>query len=81
MNVHTASVLAEDAPIGVQLWPTITPESAPNFTLESVEIVRNAYGSFVRWVYENGNVRTFKMGQTVACDGEALGEWLITDAG
>lgn len=60
-----ASLVAEDAPLGVQLWPTVSPEFAPNFTLASVEIVRDFYGTRVRWTYENGNVRTFDLGEQV----------------
>lgn len=58
-------VVAEDAPIGVQLWPTVSPMSAPNFTLEFVEIVRTADRTFVRWIYENGKTRVFKLGERV----------------
>jgi hypothetical protein len=61
----TTSVIAEHAPIGVQLWPTLTPKSAPNFTLTQVAIVRTAYGSHVEWTYENGSKRSFKIGDTV----------------
>jgi len=75
---HIASVIAENAPIGVQLWPTVNPESAPNFTLAMVEIVRDAYGMSVRWTYEGGNVRSFELGQCVTVDGMALGEWMMT---
>ena len=60
-----SDVVAELAPIGVQLWPTRAPEFAPNFTLQTVEIVRNAYGTSVRWTYESGTVRTFEMGESV----------------
>lgn len=61
------SVVAEDAPIGVQLWPTVSPESAPNFTLMEVQTVRRAGGrSYVRWIYENGKERSFDMGERVA---------------
>jgi hypothetical protein len=73
---HTASVAAEDAPIGVQLWPTITPESAPAFTLDRVEIVRTETQKYVRWVYQSGTIRVFELGQTVACDGMSLGDWM-----
>lgn len=61
----TESVIAEDAPLGVQLWPTRSPEFAPNFTLERVEIVRTEARTFVRWVYQNGNERVFKLGESV----------------
>jgi hypothetical protein len=63
---ETSTVTAEDAPLGVQLWPTLTPQQAPNFTLWAVEIVRNEARTYVRWIYHNGNVRTFKLGEQVA---------------
>lgn len=59
------SVLAEDAPIGVQLWPTTRPSASPDFTLMRVETVRTATRSFVRWIYESGKERTFDMGESV----------------
>jgi hypothetical protein len=62
------TVIADDAPNGVQLWPTLTPAGAPNFTLERVEIVRDAYRTFVRWVYESGTTRTFILGERVAVE-------------
>lgn len=63
---NLTSVIAQDAPIGVLLWPVTAPEFEPNFTLEFVEVVRSAHGSFVVWVYENGNRRTFRVGESVA---------------
>lgn len=60
-----ALVKVEDAPIGVQIWPTLAPEFASNFTLERVEIVRDIYRTFVRWVYESGTVRTFALGTEI----------------
>lgn len=60
-------VIAEDAPIGVQLWPTVAPEYAPNFTLARVEVVRDVNGTRVRWEYESGSVRWFRPGEQVAC--------------
>lgn len=63
---QTTTVVAEDAPIGIQLWPTRSPEFAPNFTLASVEIVRTEVRRFVRWTYQSGNVRTFDLGEKVA---------------
>lgn len=74
--IHTVSVVAEDAPIGVQLWPTRSPEFAPNFTLGRVDIARTEIGTFVRWIYQGGTERVFRLGETVAVDGEALGEWM-----
>lgn len=59
-------VTAEDAPLGVQLWPTFVPESAPNYTLMRVETVRTEGRSYVRWIYQNGKERSFDLGQQVA---------------
>ena len=62
----TDSVIAEDAPIGVQLWPTRSPAYADNFTLMEVQVVRGEVRSYVRWIYRNGNERTFSLGESVA---------------
>jgi len=61
-----AQFVAEEAPLGVQLWPTRSPEFAPNFTLDSVAVVRNASGVHVVWTYQNGSTRFFRVGETVA---------------
>jgi hypothetical protein len=75
--IPTASVVAEDAPIGVQLWPTLNPANASNFILNEVQIIRNEIGSYVRWIYEGDvETRTFKVGETVTVDGETLGQWM-----
>jgi hypothetical protein len=60
------TVTAEDAPLGVQLWPTISPEFAKNFTLAEVAVVRTATQTYVRWTYESGYKRTFRVGELVA---------------
>ncbi len=60
-------VIAEDAPLGVQLWPTIRPSAAPNFTLDKVAVVRTVNGEHVVWTYQNGATRTFSKGEQVAC--------------
>lgn len=59
------TVVAEYAPIGVQIWPTTAPQYAPNFTLESVSVVRTRERTYVRWQYENGSTRLFKLGERV----------------
>lgn len=59
-------VAAQDAPIGVQLWPTRTPEQADRFTLRSVATVRNEVRSWVVWTYEDNHIRTFEVGELVA---------------
>ena len=59
------TVIAEDAPVGIQLWPTRSPEFAPNFTLATVEVVRTEVRTFVRWTYQSGTVRTFDLGEQV----------------
>jgi hypothetical protein len=73
-TAQTTTVAAEDAPIGIQIWPTTSPEYAPNFTLCAVEVItrkfRDVHGTYerttVEWHYENGNVRYFDLGQHVA---------------
>lgn len=60
-------IKAEDAPLGVQLWPTRAPEYAPNFTLAEVAIIRGPYGTRVEWTYQNGAARIFDLGEDVAC--------------
>lgn len=78
MSIPTASVVAENAPIDVQLWPTVDPKFAPNFTLNEVQIIRNELGTYVRWVYEGDvETRTFPLGQTVTVDGDSLGAWML----
>jgi hypothetical protein len=62
----TTTVKVEDAPIGVQIWPTIAPEFAPNFTLDRIEVVRTEVRSYVRWVYQSGTVRVFRVGEEIA---------------
>ena len=64
----SARVIAEDAPLGVLVWPVRDVRYAPNFTLERVEVVRTANGSHVVWVYESGLRRYFKLGELVICD-------------
>lgn len=74
-EIETTLVIAEDAPIGMQLWPTVSPKHAPNFTLAAVEVVtrkvRDASGTYdsshVEWTYENGTTRLFSVGEKVAC--------------
>lgn len=74
MIATTTTVAAEDAPIGIQIWPTTSPKYAPNFTLYAVEVItrkfRDVHGTSerttVEWTYENGNVRIFDLGDQVA---------------
>jgi hypothetical protein len=84
-NPTATLVVAEEAPLGVQLWPTATPDSARNFTLAAVEVLtRKArqedgswceYPATVVWTYQSGNERRFRLGEEVACqlptDGKA----------
>lgn len=61
------TVRAESAPLGVQLWPTRSPEYAPNFTLASVTRFLDANDrECVTWTYQSGTVRTFLVGEEVA---------------
>ena len=68
MNTTTATttVVAENAPLGVQLWPTTSPKYADNFTLASVAVVRTESRSFVEWTYRSGATRMFGLGEQVA---------------
>lgn len=69
-------VVAEDAPLGVQLWPTTAPEHAPNFTLAAVEVIRRTLRdtsgfyehASVVWTYESGTTRSFVLGEKVAVE-------------
>lgn len=60
-------VQVEYAPVGVQLWPTRTPEQGINFTLRSVAVVRQDGREWVVWTYENNKVRSFQLGETMVC--------------
>lgn len=64
--METTTVIAERAPVGVQLWPTRTPEQADAFTLERVATVRSDLSEWVEWTYQNGSKRTFRVGEEVA---------------
>jgi hypothetical protein len=65
MPAITTTVAAEDAPLGVQLWPTLSPEFAPQFTLDEVATVRTVNGTYVRWTYQDGKTRQFRVGEQV----------------
>jgi hypothetical protein len=65
-NTVTETVTAESAPLGIQLWPTRSPEYADNFILASVSVVRTEGGEHVTWTYRSGTTRTFKVGEQVA---------------
>jgi hypothetical protein len=77
-EIRTEPVVAEDAPIGILLWPVTRPEAEPNFTLLSVKTYRDADRSYVTWLYENGSERHFSLGEEVfvregvAADAKAL---------
>lgn len=58
------TVTAQDAPLGVLLWPVRSPEYARNFTLAAIEQVHP--GILVRWVYESGKTRDFDWDAEVA---------------
>ena len=66
--MERTSVIAEDAPIGVPLWPTTHPRFDRNFTLSSVSTVRDSYGTHVLWLYENGETRSFSIGERVSVE-------------
>lgn len=63
---HAGHVVAEEAPIGVLLWPVRAPEFEPNFTLESVTVIRDSMGSRVIWTHQNGTKRIFRPGEEVS---------------
>jgi hypothetical protein len=65
-NTVTETVAAELAPIGIQLWPTRSPEYADNFTLATVSVVRNEVREYVVWTYRSGTTRKFNVGEQVA---------------
>lgn len=59
-------VIAEDAPLGVQLFPTEDPCFNDNFILQSVGVTRHAHRSpTVTWTYVSGKTRTFGVGEQV----------------
>ena len=60
-----STVVAEEAPVGVPLWPTREPDHAEFFTLVEVQMVRREERSFVRWVYQSGATREFTPGTGV----------------
>lgn len=62
------SVVAELAPLGVQLWPTTSPEFANRFTLARVETVREVELAYVVWTFVSGGQRRFRLGQKVTCE-------------
>jgi hypothetical protein len=64
VDMKTTLVIAEDAPIGVQLWPTVSPEYAKCWTL--AKVIRTA--NSVIWEYEDGKTREFLPGDKVACE-------------
>ena len=75
MTEHiSTSVVAQDAPIGIPLWPSTQPES---FTLRHVSIVRNHVASWVVWTYWSGQERTFELGEKVAVQVEARHAHLV----
>lgn len=64
---ETGTVKAKDAPLGVQLWPTVSPEFAPNFTLDTVTRQVGSNGrEYVIWQYQGGNTRMFLADEDVA---------------
>ncbi len=67
--MKTTLVIAKDAPLGVQVWPTTSPEYARNFTLASVTRQLAPSGlEFVIWTYQNGTTRMFMANEEVACE-------------
>jgi hypothetical protein len=67
----TKIIKAEDAPVGVPLWPADSEALLPHHTLERVEVVHSVrsvsggHGEFVRWTFVSGTVRSFKIGEEI----------------
>jgi hypothetical protein len=64
-------IRAEDAPLGVPLWPADSEALLPHHTLERVEVVQSVrsfigdYGPFVRWAFVSGTMRAFKIAEEI----------------
>lgn len=71
MTDRTGTVKAEDAPLGVLLWPVTRPEAEPNFTLASVTRVSRLDRTTIVWEYQSGKTRTFAPGEDVVVSAEA----------
>jgi hypothetical protein len=62
-------IKAEDAPLGVPLWPTNGRDYLlSHHTLKQVVVVRSTspdLGSFVRWTYQSRTGRRFRLGDEI----------------
>ena len=63
--IETTSVVAQDAPVGVLLWPVREAKYEPGFTLAEVHVIRNEARTFVCWVYQDGHKRYFDLDENV----------------
>jgi hypothetical protein len=66
-TMTTKIIKAEDAPLGVPLWPADSEVLLPHHTLEQVEVVQSVrslvgnHGPFVRWTFVSGTTRSFRL--------------------
>lgn len=76
-------VVAEDAPVGVQLWPSLSPKAGPSLTLESVEVVSRkiretndgtwyVYTDSVTWTYQDGHQERYTISEKIDVDFEKV---------
>jgi hypothetical protein len=70
--ITTALVAAEDAPVGVLLWPVTHPAAEPNRTLADVSVVSRPTGDVVVWRFQSGLTRTFNLGEDVVVAASAV---------
>jgi hypothetical protein len=67
-------IKAEDAPLGVPLWPADYEALLPHHTLERVEVVQSVRslvgdrGPFVRWMFVSGTTRAFRLGEEIVVE-------------
>lgn len=67
----TKTIKAEDAPLGVPLWPADSEALLPHHTLEQVEVLQSVrslvgnHGPFVRWTFVSGTTRAFRLGEEI----------------
>jgi hypothetical protein len=70
----TKIIKAEDAPLGVPLWPADSEALLPHHTLGRVEVVQSVRalvgdrGSFVRWTFVSGIARAFRLGEEIVVE-------------
>ena len=66
-TTFSATVPAEKVPMGVQVWPSREGYES-GFIVQSVAVTHRLDAiPIVTWTYVNGNQRTFRLGESVAC--------------